>query len=136
MYFVGKFLDPLVGGADDDDMVRHYENYDPNDEQRMRQIIRREIYVRFSGWNTRGKRIGKETLRYALTTRESNYFERTFNSVLPPFPPPDDARLFFVWIWEELFGPEAYEIKDLSGYVENNDLHAPNLVRLPDKSER
>lgn len=53
-------------------------------------------------------------------------FERLFESCLPPFDPPKNARDFFVWLWEALFKKENYSIDPNEVYKIVTDVNEPN----------
>jgi len=64
----------------------------------------------------------KDSFRYYLNVPTPRgygkvSFQDMFDWIVPAFEGPKPIDLFFVWIWDELYGPEDYHTKDLSNYV-------------------
>lgn len=123
-YFLNKLLSPITGIADDDEVVMYYQNMNLNEVQ-YRIIIREQLKPYFDGCSEIVKQKSKLTLSYYLSKNDYD-FEDVFESCLPPFDPPENARDFFVWLWEELFGNEDYKISDLESFKEVPDVYEPN----------
>lgn len=123
-YFLHELLAPLTGLADDDSAVETYRGLDSNDSSKVRQIIRRVLLPHFSQLRPPGKERAKLALSYYLSKPAAD-FARVFDSCLLPFAPPDDVRLFFVWLWEELFPSESYEQPNLTAFREVPDPYEP-----------
>lgn len=123
-YFLHTLLEPITGLADDDDAVSVYRSVDPNDSVRMRAVIRQLIVPHANSLSYAVRERVKLAYRYYLS-RDGSSFARVFNANLPPFDPPDDARLFFVWIWEECFPNEDSRLAGWRDYVENADINEP-----------
>ncbi|MGH2767380.1 MAG: hypothetical protein ACRDIF_00250, partial [Actinomycetota bacterium] len=119
-FFVDRLLGPLWGLADDDEAVAAYRAFDPNNEAKVRELIRSELKPYFVRWNPGAQQIARDSLRYWLSFRPHE-LEGIFDSMLPPFPSPDPPELLFVLLWEELFGPEDYHLDDPSEFVVRND---------------
>ncbi|TVX92498.1 hypothetical protein [Paenibacillus agilis] len=124
-YFITDLLSPITGLADDDEAVEQYKYIDTTNDIYYREIIRNEIRMYYNCLNSVKKEKVKRALNYYLATSEID-FERVFESCLPPFDPPKDARDFFVWIWEEFYGGEVYEVPNKAIYVINSDVNEPN----------
>ncbi|GAB2700586.1 hypothetical protein GCM10027037_26790 [Mucilaginibacter koreensis] len=123
--YIGYFTGLLTGGADDDDMVLKYWNIDCNDESTIKAIISEMIKPYYEGnYSAVFKFKAKTSLSYYLTTNRIDFSEE-FNSKLIPFDHPDDAKLFYIWIWEVLFENEDYIIEDVSLYKEIQDYNEP-----------
>ena len=123
-YFLHRLLDPLSGLADDDESVEKYATLDPNDEESVRQVIRHLLVPHFRSLSADCVVRIRLAYQYYLT-KESSNFERVYESILPPFDPPNDPRMFFVWVWEECFPGEAFELEDVSDIVESPDINEP-----------
>jgi len=124
-FFLHELLGPLTGLADDDSTVDFFRSIDPNDPDQVRPIIRRYLVPYFDQLQAPAKRKAKLALSYYLSNSSAN-FARVFHSCLLPFPPPDDARMFFLWLWEELFPNENHQLTDLTAFREVPDIHEPN----------
>ncbi len=122
-------LGPLVGLADDDDAVERYRYVDPNEEAELRKIIRRELVPYYRRWDEKSQEAAKLALRYVLSFHPDRLGD-VFDSVLPPFDAPDDAALFFEWLWDELFPSEDYRLDDPSAYRVREDVNATNRIKL------
>ncbi|OCX50843.1 hypothetical protein BEL04_19135 [Mucilaginibacter sp. PPCGB 2223] len=119
---------PLVGGADDDEMVKHYWDIDHNDENTIKEVIKSVVKPFFeTNYSLLFRETVKETLAYHLSANKID-FAGLFNGQLHPFDHPTNPKLFYVWIWEVLFDGESYGILNLDEYSEKDD---PNeIIRL------
>lgn len=108
------FLEPLIGLADDDDEVNQYIHINPQTEKDYKLIIRERLIESFEVQNSAKKKLAKFALGYYLSNPDID-FERVFEAILPPFDAPDPARNFFLWIWEELYGTENYNLIEAEG---------------------
>lgn len=124
-WFIDSLLSPITGLGDDDSAVALYRKMNVTTEEQYREIINKKFVDYFNGLSDRNKNKTKLALSYYLTTNKID-FERVFESCLPPFDPPQCARDFFVWLWEELFRDEEYLISDLSPFQVNSNIHEPN----------
>lgn len=100
---IDTFMDPWTGLADDDDVADYYMKLGQLTEAQYRQIIRRDLVPYYNSLPEKNRIDLQNKLKIALENKKCN-FERVFNSCLPPFDPPEDPKLFFIWIYEELFG--------------------------------
>jgi len=125
--FITDILSPITGLADDDEAVEKFRDIDTSVDTHYREIIRKEIRTYYDCLNSDKKYKVKQALNYYLATSEID-FERVFESCLPPFDPPKDARDFFVWVWEELFVGEIYQITNKADYVIISDVNEPNRL--------
>lgn len=123
-YFLHTLLEPITGLADDDDAVTQYAGIDPNDPQSVRSVIRDLIVPHAHSLSERCRHKVKLAYRYYLTKPDS-HFGRVYNSNLPPFSAPDDPRLFFLWVWDECFPGESYQLSDFESYSETPDINEP-----------
>lgn len=128
-YFLHMLLDPLTGLADDDESIGCYADLDSNNEACVRDIIRRTIVPYVEGVSLQCLQGIQLALRLCLTSNIVD-FRRVFESTLPPFDPPDDPRLFFLWIWMECFPNESYNISDPENYSVNADPNEPIRLQM------
>ena len=126
-HFLHTLLAPLVGLADDDDAVAAYASLQPNCEQGVRHVIREVIVPHSLTLSSRAIEKIKLAYRFYLSTPGQKW-DRVFDSVLLPFYAPDDVRSFFVWVWEECFPGESYNLPDLESYIVNPDINEPLTV--------
>jgi len=94
-------MTPWAGMADDDDIVASYIELGVLSEEKYRQIIRRDLIPYYG---TLPENVKLDLLKRLKSSIEENNcnFERAFYSHLPPFDAPEDPKLFFVWMLEEL----------------------------------
>ena len=124
-YFLHDLLSPIAGLGDDDEAVSFNKSQNVKSEEQYRNIIRKELVGYFNGLSDIKKEKSKSSLKYYLTKNDVDW-GRVFDSCLPPFDPPQIARDFFIWLWEELFGGENYLISDLKQFKVVADIHEPN----------
>jgi hypothetical protein len=96
----------------------------PNDEQTMRNFLRKRTVPCYQATGENFRTHVKESLRWMLSggyEREHpearfSGFEELFDDPETVLGMPDNPRDFYVWLWEELFGDESWQIKDWSRY--------------------
>jgi hypothetical protein len=124
-YFLNDLMSPITGLGEDDEAVSFYGEMGIISEDQYRKIINEKFVDYYKSLDKDKQQKLKIALSYYLSKPDSD-FERVFESCLPPFDPPANARDFFVWIWEELFKQESYMISDLKSYKVVPDIHEPN----------
>lgn len=124
-YFIDVFLIPIAGLGDDDEAVLHYQNVELINENQYKLLIRETLVEPFKNLGEVKKKKSKIALSYYLTKSEIDFL-RIFESCLPPFDAPENARDFFVWIWEEIFVGESYLLSDVESFKIVTDIHEPN----------
>jgi hypothetical protein len=122
-------LGPLAGLADDDEEACKYAILDANDECQVKPIIERLISPHFLVLEPKRREAVKTALKYYLSKPDAQ-FDRVFDSLLPPFSAPDNARNFFVWIWEVLFDGEDYQLDNLLNEFDVDK--SPEITYQPD----
>lgn len=97
----------------------------PNDEQMMRNFLRKRTVPCYQATGESFRTHVKESLRWMLSggyerehpEAQRSSFEDLFASDQEScIEPPDNPRDFYVWLWEELFGNEPWQIEDWSKY--------------------
>ncbi len=96
----------------------------PNDEQTMRQLIRDLCVPYYRSASENFRMHVKESLRWMLSggfeKENPGYwqsgFEKLFDDPETVLPMPDNPRNFYLWLWEELFCDEPWQIEDWSQY--------------------
>lgn len=129
-YFLHDLMSPITGLGDDDKVVSYYRKMGTISEAQYRKIINEMFIDYYNSIDEDKKKKSKTALSYYLSKPDFD-FERVFESCVPPFDPPADARDFFMWLWEELFKDESYLISDFQSYRIVSDIHEPN--RSPKK---
>ena len=124
-FYVTEALMPLAGGADLDDEIERYRDFDSNDEAAVRTVIRTRIIPYLKSTDEGTQEWFRHSLEYYLASKDVD-FGSLFSAYLVAIYPPDDARCFFVWIWEELTG-RKYEPVDLAAYQETDKLPRPKV---------
>jgi len=99
------------------------------DEDAIRQIIRLLIRPDFESLADESQKACKNSLRYFLTTGSAPFCKILDEQQEWPIEPPKDPKLFFIWIWEELFPGEDYRIDNLESWKECNDISKVNMCR-------
>jgi hypothetical protein len=105
-----RFLAPLIGMADVDDPPAELIVHDPNNDDELRAFVRTQLVPNHERWKDFAKHDGKIALSWFLTCAPEKA-EGYFNSVLPPWPAPDEPLKIFQMIWEELYGDESWEFE-------------------------
>ncbi|GEB30421.1 MULTISPECIES: hypothetical protein [Brevibacillus] len=123
-HFLSVFLVPITGLADADEAIEHYKNIELLTEEQYKEVIRETLVEYFQNLEEDVKRKSKLALSYCLT-KPTVDFESVFESLLPPFDLPPNARDFFLWLWEELFIGESYELADAESYKVVADMYEP-----------
>lgn len=119
--FLLAFIAPITGQADVDEIVDYYMANPPKTEEDYRKIIREQLVSEFNEEYEITKEKAKLVLSYYLTFGGID-FERAFYSYLPPFELEVDARDFYVWIWEEIYGEESYILEGSKDDYETCDI--------------
>jgi len=106
---------PMTGWADVDEYYEKFKDVNPDDVNEVKQIINEYFLPYFKKHYTlEGVIKIKEVLGYFLSTDDSVDWQREFDGSLMPFDSPKNPKLFFVWLWEELFPDEDYQSYTIS----------------------
>lgn len=92
---------PWIGAADDDEMSLRYASVDPNDRVAVIAMAKTDLMAAFMVLPT----AQREAIALALKQIHSMSrpeIERFWDSMLPPFPLPDDPEDLFAWIADAL----------------------------------
>lgn len=102
-------LAPLTGSADSDEMYETFKNVNSNDEEEVKSIIK-DYFIPFfdQHYSDEGMIKIKNTLRFFLSTDTIDW-TREYDSCLMAFDPPNNSKLFFIWLWEVMFPNESYQ---------------------------
>ncbi|MDR3198016.1 MAG: hypothetical protein LBU34_09135 [Planctomycetaceae bacterium] len=118
--FLSMFLYPCAGMADYVDM-NHEQAYlldiDPNNKSQVVDVIQ-SIFIPYYQSNYSPEELlrMKNALQYYLATNNID-FSQEYNSQLMPFDHPQNAKDFFLWIWETCFPNEHYELSIDDEYI-------------------
>jgi len=122
-YLHGIFL-PLYQAGDLEDVREDYQNIDPNEESRVREMLAADILPAFQDWNEEDRREAGYVLAYYLVLSEKDpalgheIFDAQIGHYNLPIPDPANPRDLFLWTWEVLFPEEDYHLEDLEGCTE------------------
>jgi hypothetical protein len=119
--FLETPLDPLIGGADIDELCAAYSALDPNDETAVRAMIRELLVPYVLSLNKAIHERIRLAYQYYLSKPDSN-FRDLFLPLMLPFGIPHDPRRFIQWVWEECFPGEDYRLSNLDDIVINDDI--------------
>lgn len=114
-------------GGDRDDLFFKYQILDINNENEVRGFIRDNLFQSFEKSSSLYKQGLKLALSYCLTTDKGNV-ESLYDSILPPINLPDDPKLFFIWLWKELFGDSEWQMENTSEYTLIENDREPYIV--------
>jgi hypothetical protein len=102
-------LEPFAGGADDVGAIEEYGDLDCDDGETIELLISSQIRPHFETFDEASRTKIKVSLAYFLSDTSTD-FGRIFHENLVPFAPPNQARKFFLEIWQGLFGTESWEV--------------------------
>ena len=122
-------LAPLTGGADDDEAVETFRTLDPNDEVQVRAVIRSLLTPYIRRFDRESFENAKAALHFSLNSPEID-LGSFFDSNLPPFSAPDHPRLFFVWLWDELFPGESHHLSTVGDFEIEPDINVTWKIKL------
>ncbi len=123
-YFIADILSPLQGLGDSNDESLPYYHINPGKKEQVVEMLANLVRPDFLNKTELIKKKSKLALSYYLTTDKLD-FQSFYNSYLYTHPPPLNAKDYYIWLWEVLFGNESYILGDADEYVEKND---PNEV--------
>ncbi len=92
--------------AEDDSFFEKYPNFDVNDEENVRNLIRTERSASDYAEKNNRNRFYFNSFCYFLTKDAIDFGEFFDQSSYLPFCKPENPKQFFIWMFEELF-PEA-----------------------------
>lgn len=127
-HFLNYIITPLIGSADDDEMVDQYSDLDPNNESAVKAVLDQTVKADFFSRSENFIAQSKLALSYYLTTDKID-FGLFFNSLLIAFDHPDNPKDFFVWVWQVLFGEEKYVLKDWKEYTKYDNWEEPLYMK-------
>lgn len=130
--FIDYIMGPLAGSAQNEEQCRQYGDIDVNDEAAVKAAIHDAIKAKFDLQPVEFKILAKTSLAYYLTTDKVS-FEKIFDSLSMAFQRPKNAKSFFIWVWEVLFGSERYELKNWKYYEVVDDMEEPLKILLKHK---
>ena len=140
-WYIDELLSPILFDPDDDEFIESFDFPDANDENRVKNVFKMQITPRLLKFDKGKQEQIKNTLRFYLSsiphenTKERPYFFRKlFSTISPAFTFPNEPRLFFVRLWEVLYGNESYQIDDYSDYIEDYDVEVLNQNFIVDDS--
>jgi hypothetical protein len=134
-FFLSTLIGPLIGLADDDEVAARYKDLDPDDEASVRAIIRELLVPYYATLGPLTKERARVALNYYLC-KPSISFQRVLDSNLIPFDAPKDARLFFFWLWQELFPNEELDRSVLAETEEVHDIDEPHRLAADEYKNR
>lgn len=126
--FVDEILTPLIGGADSEDSLDTFGQYNSNIEKDVKELAQLFLLPEFNKKKQIIQEITKNTLAYYLSNSQKIDFESIFDSLLIPLETPHNVVLFFQWIWEVLFPNQSKEYIKNEIVIEDFDINAPILL--------
>lgn len=123
--FLNVIFKPIIGLGDDDEIVEFYIKNPLVTEEDYKKVIRNILFENFKKLSDENQKKVKIVLNYFLSTDKID-FSRVFYSNLPPFEAPDECKNLFIWIWQEFFGNEKYQILSDEKYKIISDIYEAN----------
>ena len=96
--YVNYVLDPLTGGADNEESLEIYGHYRPDEEVDVKKLASDVLLSEYKKKKEILQRVIKDSLAYYLSYPDKINFESIFNSLLLPLDTPKNGGLFFQWI--------------------------------------
>jgi hypothetical protein len=123
--FIDEFLIPLIGGADDEEMIELFGYYKTDDENDVKKLAIEVLLPEYNKQKDVLKLLAKDTLAYYLIFPNRINLESIINSLLLPIDTPKNCNLFFYWIWEVFFPQESINYLLNMEIVEEFNISAP-----------
>lgn len=128
-WWLYTLMSPLGGRADDDAYIDLFQSLNSNDEAAMREMIRERFVPSAKSFHPRIRDRVLLTYRYYLTRPYEGWGE-LFDSNLLPFEHPNDARSFFLWLFQECFPGEEWLLPHWESYERKDDIDEPYRLRM------
>ena len=128
-HFLYELMSPITRYVDAEDEYPelNFHGLDGNNSVEVKERVIRPFMVPWfhKWWDETSQQIMKNSLQYFLNqgkplVGKQDLFESVISDTHFSFDPPTPARLFFVWMWEELFGPEDYHIDTRNFVIDDN----------------
>ncbi len=132
-YVSNSFLNDLMSAirryadAEDEYPELNFQSLNGNNSIEVKEAVIRPFIVPWfhKWWDETSQQIMKNSLQYYLNQDKplagtQDLFDSVVGDTNFSFDPPTPSRLFFVWMWEELFGPEDYHIDTRNFVVDDN----------------
>lgn len=130
MFWLIDLLHPLTALGEDEQEVLRYRTFDPDNNEQVRELIRRHFLPHFQTWDRDSQEAAKTSLAWFLTFQPQT-LGRVLSGSLLPFPTPDSPELFWQRIWQELFRPKDFHLQgDPDSFEVEDDPEAPRLMRV------
>ena len=105
-FYLHQLLAPLNTLSREEERI--VQAVDPNSESDVRAIIKRFIKPFLEALTTTSQEQIKDSFSYFLTTEDAPFLRILKSQQESPLELPDEAMLFFVWVWKELFPNENH----------------------------
>ena len=131
MGFIGALLSPL--GMLYDNEIASLMKTDPNNEKQVKRVIDVLVLPRFERFSPESRTVVKNSLRFLLNDNSPEtkaLIEDIFYDFSPPFRLPDDPKLFYQWLWNELFPKDDTSVEDLSQYIVAKEKHLIPILSM------
>lgn len=99
-----------------DEEISGLSKIDFNNEFETKEFFAERILENFKLYGTGSREIVKNTLQYILCFSGKYKFDELFPYGDLPVEAPKNNKLFFSWLWEELFPGEIMDSNDVSDF--------------------
>jgi len=127
--FLYEFMSAVMRYVDAEDEYPEldFHGLNGNNSVEVKERVIRPFIVPWfhKWWDETSQQTLKNSLQYYLNQEKpldgpQDLFDSVIGDSNFSFDPPMPSRLFFVWIWEELFEPEDYQIDTRNFVVDDN----------------
>ncbi len=119
----------VLSAPQDEELDERLNKLDGNDEMEVRAIIREVLTPYFNRFDNKSRTVIRETLQYALTVNDAPLAELFDWKQLSFEPPKKSAKLFYLWLWDELFSQKFTPV-DVRKYQITDDMDVVYQLRI------
>ena len=113
---IDKAVEPFIGTADIDEEYEIYKDVDTNNQNELKSFLNKWLLPYFQNYSDEMKSRIKVTLRHFLACNDMDY-SRECESHLFAFKTPNNAKDFFICVWETLYPGEDYILLPEDEYI-------------------
>jgi hypothetical protein len=125
-YMISAVLDPFLSLQETE--IAWWAEMDATMEHEARMRMRSLLVPYFHSFDGKSQEIVRDSLGYLLVTGYEGWSDLLSSSGCP-IDFSGSERIFFEWLWHELFHKAISLEGPQSSYIVNNDFHAPNLIK-------
>ena len=128
IHYLSKLFDPLFLLSDQE--TEELSLIDFNNELATKTFFQKHVVNNFAQYGPKSKMYCKDALQYILCApADLHRFPELFPYGELPVEALGNTKLFFTWLWEELFLDQTLP-SCIDEFIINNDCNAPNSVLI------